>query len=108
MSFSENPLSNPLTHLILFTNTGCPIYFIYFGVTLTILPFLIYTYTGCFTKKYTQSSKLILKPLTDDTSFFFNYLQFMLYQPLINYQLGFNPICHSALSVTCLPQGQEG
>ena len=46
MSFSENPLSNPPTHLILFTNTGCPIYFIYFGVTLTILPLLIYTYAG--------------------------------------------------------------
>ena len=32
-------------------------------------------------------SKLILKPLTDDTSFFINYLQFILYQPLIDYQL---------------------
>ena len=63
--FSETPLSKRSTQLILFTDIESPKWPIYSGVTFTTPS--IYTYTVCFTKKYTQSSKLILKSLADDT-----------------------------------------
>ena len=117
--FSETPLSNLPTNLILFTDIESPIYS---GVTLTPPPPpppppSIAHMQGVSQNQFhtAQFSKLILKSLSDDTSFFFNYLQFILYQPSINYQLapfllcwGFNPICHGHLSIPYLSRGRKG